>query len=74
MHARYLTLYAFARSIFVAGEGRIDVIDDGKLEKVGEIPAGVPFSVATQSGPSRDSYVGDVKTGTLSRSSCGSTK
>lgn len=65
--ARAITVNPYAHQIFVTSERAVEVIDDTRLEVVRTIPAGLGFAIATEPGPSRQLYVGDLRSGELTR-------
>lgn len=69
--ARSVAVNGYSDTIFVAGEGRVDVIAGSTLERVRRIPAapqtGFTLPIAVEQGTGRRLYVGDIRTGRLSR-------
>src|SRR5262249_30605547 len=65
---RALSANADASQVFAAGDRGIDVIDGNQLAVVRKMnPGPVLFSVATETGPERTLFVGDVNPGKLRR-------
>lgn len=56
-----------AGSVFAVGDRGVEVIDAAALRITSHIDAGLPFSVATQSGPARQLFVGDLRDGRVRR-------
>lgn len=65
--ARAVTVNNYAHQIFVASDRGVIVVDDTQLVVDRVIETGIPFSIATEPGPSRQLYAGDVRQGTLTR-------
>jgi YVTN family beta-propeller protein len=69
--ARSIAVNGYSDQVFVAGEGRVDVIVGSTLERVRRIPVafptGFPWAIAVEQGSGRRLYVGDVRNGRLSR-------
>jgi YVTN family beta-propeller protein len=67
--ARSITVNPLAHQVFVAVQGKVDVIGEQSLSLVRSIPtpAGASWSVITPTGQDRQLYVGDLRTGELTR-------
>jgi len=68
--AREIAVNANAHRVVVASDRGVDILDDSTLEVLRHLDtaeAGIPFSVAADTGPGRDLHVGDLRTGDLRR-------
>jgi YVTN family beta-propeller protein len=68
--ARSIAVNSYSDQVFVAGEGRVDVVAGSTLKRVRRIPTaanGFNWAVAAEQGPGRRLYTGDIRTGRLSR-------
>lgn len=65
--ARAIAVNGFAHRVFAVGEGRVDIIDDGSFQVIRSLPAKLPFAIATETGLANRIYVGELKTGELTR-------
>ena len=65
--ARAITVNPYAHQEFVAGDSRVTLIGTDTLSVQRFIPAELPFAVATADGPGRQFYLGDLRSGELTR-------
>ena len=65
--ARAIAVNPYAQQAFVVGESRVSVVGQQTMAVVRTMPADLPFSVATANGPSRTLYIGDLRSGQLTR-------
>lgn len=64
---RAIDINADAGLVFAVGDRGVEVLDTRQLRIVRHIDAGLPFAVATETGPTRQLYVGDFVDGKLRR-------
>ena len=66
--ARAITVNPDAGKVFVASQNSVEVIHDSHLEIVRRMPlGGASFAIATEAGPGRQLWVGDIINGTVTR-------
>jgi YVTN family beta-propeller protein len=64
---RAIDLNADAGTVLAAGDRGVEMIDEARLRIVRHIDAKLPYSVATATGPGRQLFAGDFKSGEVHR-------